>query len=211
MSAITGSTALPAVVVALVAFAGLASACQLPVTSQTMTGGAINAGTMFFVDQLNDDSYAGEGYYDYRARLSADTLAAVFLASVREANRDHLFPRSLRADAGTGADRPDFPARHWTPAPLFSLESETPAASGDSLAWIVTHRAESQVTVVLVRRGPGTASLTIAPHDPSGGLMLTVPRDHAQRNAVEVLREKLFLAVAERFGDDALIDAGRRP
>lgn len=207
MNAPPAGTVLTAMVVAC---AGLVTACQLPITSQTMTGGAINAGTMFFVDQLNDDSYAGEGYYDYRTRLSVDTLAAIFVESVREANRDHLYPESLRADAGTGAERPNFPARHWTPAPLFSLESETPVARGDSLTWIVTHRAESQVAVVLVRRAPGTASLTIAPHDASSGLMLTVPRDHAQRNAVEALRETLFLEVAQRFGDDVLIDAGRR-
>lgn len=223
---------------AVLAAAGATAGCTIPITAQTLTGGAINAGAMLFVDQYNDDAFEGEGTYRYHSELAVDTLAALFEDAVEEANRSHMFPRTapdpapLVADgegdageAGEVADgvvlarssgrawRPDdpprpetFPERQWTPAPLFSIRAGSPEARADTLMWIVTHRASRQVAFLLVPPEDGTAArVAFVPYDPPGDVFLSVPDDHAQRNAVEALHQVFYFAALERFGTDAFV------
>jgi len=215
----------------LAAAAAAAASCTIPITAQTLTGGAINAGAMLFVDQYNDEAFEGEGTYRYHSELDVDTLAALFEAAVEAANRRHMFPAAAPAPAarvtaaGEPADgvvlaraagrawRPDdpprpetFPQRQWTPAPLFSIRAGSPEARGDTLMWIVTHRASRQVAFLLVPPGGGTAArVALVPYDPPGDIFLSVPNDHAQRNAVEALHQAFYFAALERFGRRAFV------
>jgi hypothetical protein len=205
--------------------------CTVPITSQTITSGALNAGALFFVDRHNNE---GEDAYRYHAAVDADQLAATFEAAVEEANHAHLFPparpkghqvaegpRPGGADAaefvsaGAGhAERADpkrpsrrIPDRQWTPAPLFDVEPGSPTARGDTLVWIVTHRATRRVAFLLVPKAGATATkVVIAPYDPPADALLSVPSDHAQRNAVEALHQAFYLAAVARFGPGVFVD-----
>lgn len=215
---------------AVLAAAGVAAGCTIPITAQTLTGGAINAGAMLFVDQYNDGAFEGEGTYRYHSRLAVDTLAALFEDAVEEANRDHMFPRTAPGAAPLVAEedeadgvvlarsagrawrpedppRPEtFSERQWTPAPLFSIRAGSPEARGDTLMWIVTHRASRQVAFLLVPPEEGTAArVALVPYDPPGDVFLSVPNDHAQRNAVEALHQVFYFAALERFGRAAFV------
>ena len=208
-------------------------ACTLPLTTQTLTGGALNAGAMLFVDRYNDEDFQGRGAYRYEAKAGVDTLAAIFEAAIGRANRSHLHrsmtrdgPRSspgrpvssaedgivlARAPAGRRARREDpparetFPQRQWTPSPRYSIPAGSPTARGDTLSWIVTHRSARQVAFLLVgRSGSVATTVAILPYDPPNDVFLSVPTDHAQRNAVETLHETFYFAVAEELGPDVL-------
>lgn len=206
--------------------------CTVPITSQTITSGALNAGALFFVDRHNNE---GEDAYRYLAAVDADQLAATFEAAVEEANHAHLFPRARPkghqvadgprprgadaaefVSAGAGhaehADDPERPSRRtpdrqWTPAPLFDVEPGSPTARGDTLVWIVTHRATRRVAFLLVPKAGATATkVVIAPYDPPADALLSVPSDHAQRNAVEALHQAFYLAAVARFGTGVFVD-----
>lgn len=215
---------------AVVAF-GLSAGCTLPLTTQTLTGGALNAGALLFVDQYNDGDVDGRGAYRYDARASVDTLAAVFEAAVAEANRIHLLqstgrdgrrtdgravaagrdgivfarsPGNRRVRRDDPPPRETFPERQWTPSPRYSIRAESPTVRGDTLSWVVTHRSAREVAFLLVDTGGGTARVAIVPYDPPSDVFLSVPADHAQRNAVETLHETFYFAVAKRLGPDVL-------
>ncbi len=226
-----------AVIIALGAPAG----CTLPLTTQTLTGGALNAGALLFVDQYNDGGFEGRGTYRYVARASVDTLAAIFEDAIEDANRSHLFPvdrpdrnppdarpvaagddgvvlarspGNRRARRDDPPSRETFPERQWTPSPRYTVRAGSPTVRGDTLTWVVTHRSARQVAFLLVGKedAPSTR-VAIAPYDPPSGLFLSVPADHAQRNAVETLHETFYFAVAERLGSDVLttLSGGARP
>lgn len=209
--------------------------CTIPITAQTITGGALNAGALLFVDRYNEGSGDGEGAYAYDVRAGTDTLTALFRLAVADANRRHLFPAAgsepepsaLRDETpvAEGADddvilarapgrawRADdppvpetFPARQWTPAPPFSVHSGSPEARGDTLLWVVTHRAARQVAFVLVPRDDGAASrVAFIPYDPPADVLLSVPSDHAQRNAVEALHQAFYFVAVAHLGREAL-------
>lgn len=199
--------------------------CTIPITAQTITGGALNAGALLFVDRYNEGSGDGEGAHAYDVRAGADTLAALFRLAVADANRRHLFPAadSDPAPAATSDDvvlarapgrgwRDDdppapetFPGRQWTPAPPFSVRSDGPEVRGDTLIWVVTHRAARQVAFVLVPRDGGAASrVAFIPYDPPADVLLSVPSDHAQRNAVETLHQAFYFVAAAHLGPGAL-------
>lgn len=201
--------------VALCFLAGL-SACTVPITSQTITSGALNAGALLFIDRHNNES---EGAYRYNARLPADSLADVFEAAVEAANHAYLFPRAEGAEgseggyaSGAGAHagestRSRIPDRQWTPAPLFDVEPGSPVARGDTLAWVVTHRATRRVAFLLVpRSGTAATRVLITPYDPPADAFLSVPSDHAQRNAVEALHQTFYMAAVAHFGPGVFID-----
>ncbi|MFW6083869.1 MAG: hypothetical protein ACODAA_01505 [Gemmatimonadota bacterium] len=215
---------------AIVALA-LSAGCTLPLTTQTLTGGALNAGALLFVDHYNDD-IESRGAYRYEARAGVDTLAAIFKTAIEEANRAHLFrpregdrprpPERPVAEGGDGvvlarapgnrrARRDDpppsetFPRRQWTPSPRFMIQADSPVVRGDTLKWVVTHRSAREVAFMLVRRsGDGSAHVAIVPYDPPNDVFLSVATDHAQRNAVESLHETFYFAVVERLGPTAL-------
>lgn len=221
---------------AAVAFAAVAGAsgCTIPITAQTVTGGALNAGALLFVDRYNEGIGEGEGAYAYDVRADADTIAALFRRAVADANRRHLFPAAgsdrvapaspddspaaegaeddvILARAPGGAWRSDdppapetFPARQWTPAPPFSLRSASPEARGDTLLWVVTHRAARQVAFVLVPRDGAASRVAFIPYDPPADVLLSVPSDHAQRNAVEALHQAFYFAAVTHLGREAL-------
>lgn len=226
--------------VASTAIAG-AWGCTIPITAQTVTGGALNAGALLFVDRFNEGSGEGEGAHAYDVRAGADTLAALFRLAVADANRRHLFPSTgsdgepeSDPEPATSPDEPltaegaeddvvlarapgrawrtddppvpeTFPARQWTPAPPFSLRSDSPEARGDTLVWVVTHRAARQVAFVLVPRDGGAASrVAFIPYDPPADVLLSVPSDHAQRNAVEALHQAFYFVAVAHLGRDAL-------
>lgn len=201
-----------AVFVAAVA-GGLASlaGCTVPITSQTLTSGALNAGALLFVDRHNDES--GDAYH-YHTVVDADALAGTFEAAVADANHAYLFPPSGRdraraADEGrtSGPTTRRIPDRQWTPAPLFDVEPESPKARGDTLVWIVTHRATRRVAFLLVpRRGTTATEVVIAPYDPPADALLSVPSDHAQRNAIEALHQTFYMAAVARFGTGVFAD-----
>lgn len=229
-------------VAAAVSAAALVAGCTIPITAQTLTGGALNAGALLFIDRINDGSDAAEGSYAYVSELEADTLAALFEAAVEQANRSHMFSRiqpatpTAEADGAGSADaagrvesadgaeraadgvvlaqaagrawRPDDPPRpetfsdrQWTPAPLFSIRAGSPEVRGDTLMWIVTHRASRQAAFLLTPRTEGAATrVAIVPYDPPADVFLSVPEDHAQRNAVEALHQAFYFAARARFG-----------
>lgn len=223
-----GTFRVPATVVAAACAAVWAAGCTIPITAQTLTGGALNAGALLFIDQINDGSDAAEGSYAYVSELEADTLASLFEAAVEEANRSHMYVRdpseatpAVESDGADGvtdgvvlaqaagrAWRPDDPPRpetfsdrQWTPAALFSIRAGSPEVRGDTLMWIVTHRASRQAAFLLTRRGDGSAThVAIVPYDPPADVFLSVPDDHAQRNAVEALHQAFYFAARERFG-----------
>lgn len=214
---------------------GPASACTLPLTTQTLTGGALNAGAVLFVDRYNDEGFEGRGAYRYEADASVDTLAAIFEAAIARANRSYLHRSTTRhappstgrsgssaedgvvlarAPGGRRARREDpparetFPRRQWTPSPRYSIRAGSPVVNGDTLSWVVTHRSARQVAFLLVRRGGGVAAtVAILPYDPPNDVFLSVPSDHAQRNAVETLHETFFFAVADHLGPEVLTSA----
>lgn len=220
---------------AILSFA-LSAGCTLPLTTQTLTGGALNAGALLFVDQYNDGDFAGRGAYSYDARASAGTLAAVFEAAVRKANRTD-FARSTGRDGRPPAGRPvaededgvvfarspgsrrarrddppateTFPKRQWTPSPRYSIRAGSPEVRGDTLTWIVTHRSSRQVAFLLVAEDEELTHVAIMPYDPPSDVFLSVPSDHAQRNAVETLHETFYFAVAERLGSGTLTSSSR--
>lgn len=212
---------------------GGAWGCTIPITAQTITGGALNAGALLFVDRYNDGTGEGEGSHAYDVRAGADTLAALFRLAVADANRRHLFPaagsdpdaaatpdltaegtdddiilarapgRAWRADDPPAPET--FPARQWTPAPPFSLRSDSPEARGDTLLWVVTHRAARQVAFVLVPRdGDAASRVMFIPYDPPADVLLSVPSDHAQRNAVEALHQAFYFVAVTYLGREAL-------
>lgn len=237
-----GSPRAPAALVAAVCAAVWTAGCTIPITAQTLTGGALNAGALLFIDQINDGSDAAEGSYAYVSALEADSLAALFEAAVEEANRSHMFSRPATdarptaeaggAGAADGAARasdgvvlaraagrawrPDDPPRpetfsdrQWTPAPLFSIRAGSPEARGDTLMWIVTHRASRQAAFLLTSRTDGSATrVAIVPYDPPADVFLSVPEDHAQRNAVEALHQAFYFAARARFGPGVFGSAG---
>ena len=181
--------------------------CTIPVTAQTLTGGALNAGALFLVDERNDD-YDGDGTYRYEARVELDTLAAVFETAVATANRAHMFPpiASERSDAASRKGL--VPRRQWTPVPPFSLRGGDPEVHGDTVSWVVTHRARRRVSFRLVgHSGRRRTTVLMAPYEPPGDVLLSVAQDHAQRNAVEALREVFYFAAVGRLGPDALLVA----
>ena len=218
----------------------LASGCTIPITAQTITGGALNAGALLFVDRHNEGS--GEGSYAYHVRAGRDTLAAIFEAAVERANREHLFPpstprspsapapRARRPSADREADgvilarapgrawRPDdpptpeaFSERQWTPEPLFGTREGSPEARGDTLLWVVTHRAGRQVAFRLASEaGSAVTRVALVPHEPPADVLTSVPTDHAQRNAVEALHQVFYLAVREHLGPAAFAGARER-
>ncbi|MFW6088868.1 MAG: hypothetical protein ACODAB_03880 [Gemmatimonadota bacterium] len=221
----------PGLAVVACAVVAAASGCTIPITAQTITGGALNAGALLFVDRYNEGTGEGEGAYAYDVRAGADTVAALFRLAVADANRRQLFaaagsdPGSRPVpSAGSAADdvilarapgrgwRDDdppepetFPARQWTPAPPFSVRSGSPEARGDTLFWVVTHRAARQVAFVLVPRDGGAASrVAFIPYDPPAEVLLSVPSDHAQRNAVEALHQAFYFVAVEHLGREAL-------
>jgi hypothetical protein len=209
---------------ALAAVAG-ASGCTIPITAQTITGGALNAGALLFVDRYNEGS---DGAHSYDVDAGADTLAALFRAAISDANRAGLFPRPERAEAspvrpseGVRADGDDvilarapgrawraddppapetFPGRQWTPAPQFSIRAGSPETRGDTLLWVVTHRAARQVAFILVPRGDAATRVAFVPYDPPADVLLSVPSDHAQRNAVEALHQAFYFMALEHLG-----------
>ena len=211
--------------------------CTIPITAQTITGGALNAGALMFVDRYNEDAGDG-GAHAYDVRAGADTLAALFRLAIGDANRRDLFPaagsdidpsasrdatpaaasaegdddvvlahapgRAWRADDPPAPET--FPARQWTPAPPFSVRSDSPEARGDTLLWVVTHRAARQVAFVLVPREGGAASrVAFIPYDPPAAVLLSVPSDHAQRNAVEALHQAFYFVAVRHLGREALV------
>lgn len=213
------------------------SGCTIPITAQTITGGALNAGALLLVDRHNEGSGEGEGSHAYDVRADADTLAALFRVAIADANRVHLSPRAVsdsaptpvvsseRAPRAAGAVddvilarapgrawRPDdppapetFPGRQWTPAPQFSVRAGSPQVRGDTLLWVVTHRAARQVAFVLVSRGgAGATRVAFVPYDPPADVVLSVPSDHAQRNAVEALHQAFYFVALEHLGPDAV-------
>lgn len=211
------------------------SGCTIPITAQTITGGALNAGALLFVDQYNGGDGEAEGSHAYDVRADADTLAALFRVAIADANRAQLSPRAAsgpdpRAVAASErapqaaeddvilarapgrawrpADPPapeTFPGRQWTPAPQFSVRAGSPQVRGDTLLWVVTHRAARQVAFVLVSRdGVAATRVTFAPYDPPADVLLSVPSDHAQRNAVEALHQAFYFVVLEHLGRDAV-------
>ncbi len=214
---------------------GGAWGCTIPITAQTITGGALNAGALLFVDRYNEGTGEGEGSHAYDVRAGADTLAALFRLAVADANRRQLFPAAgsdpdavASSDETLTAEGPEddvvlarapgrawrtddppapetFPARQWTPAPPFSLRSGSPEARGDTLLWVVTHRAARQVAFVLVPRDDGAASrVAFIPYDPPADVLLSVPSDHAQRNAVEALHQAFYFVAVAHLGREAL-------
>lgn len=219
--------------VACIAVTAIAAGCTIPITAQTITGGALNAGAMFMVDRLNDESATGAGRYDYLVDASAAELTEIFEAAVADANRRHMFPdrgdraasesppaiaedgdgvvlASRRGRPARRGDPPEpetFPDRQWTPSPMFGFRGDAPEARGDTLLWVVTHRAERQVAFLLVPRGKDGRSaptrVALMPYDPPADVFLSVPADHAQRNAVEALHQAFYFAVTERLGDGA--------
>lgn len=210
--------------------------CTIPITAQTITGGALNAGALLFVDRYNEDTGEGEAAHAYDVRADPDTLAALFRFAVADANRRHLFPAarsdpdpasSSAAEAPTSGTAEDdvvlarapgrgwrdddppppetFPGRQWTPAPPFSVRSGGPEVRGDTLIWVVTHRAARQVAFVLVPRDGGAASrVAFIPYDPPADVLLSVPSDHAQRNAVEALHQAFYFVAVAHLGPGAL-------
>jgi hypothetical protein len=46
----------------------------------------------------------------------------------------------------------------------------------------------------------------IAPYDPPADALLSVPSDHAQRNAVEALHQTFYMAAVARFGPGVFVD-----
>jgi hypothetical protein len=212
------------------ATAACTSGCTIPITVQTITGGALNAGALLFVDRYNEGSGEGEGSHAYDVRAGADTLASLFRVAIAEANRAHLFPGAVAdpspgpsasperestveaagdevilARAPRGAWRADdppapetFPGRQWTPAPQFSVRAGSPEVRGDTLLWVVTHRAVRQVAFVLVPRdGVAATRVAFLPYDPPADVLLSVPSDHAQRNAVEALHQAFYFVALE--------------
>lgn len=222
----------PAWLAATLLASGLSAVCTLPLTTQTLTGGALNAGAILFVDRYNDGDSEGRGAYRYEARASVDTLTAVFEAAIEEANRSHLFrsgedrsPRHADRPVAAGRDgivlarspgnrraRADdppawetFPQRQWTPSPRYAVRAGSPTVHGDTLSWVVTHRSARQVAFLLVEReGSAATTVAIVPYDPPNDVFLSVPTDHAQRNAVETLHETFYFAVVERLGAEVL-------
>lgn len=221
-------------VVVLLASAACTSGCTIPITAQTITGGALNAGALLFVDRYNEGSGEGEGSYAYEVRAGADTLAALFRSTIDDANHAHLVPRAVPYPAASASSeqaptaeaagddvilarapgrawRPSdppapetFPGRQWTPAPQFSVRAGSPEVRGDTLLWVVTHRAARQVAFVLVPRdGVAATRVTFAPYDPPADVLLSVPSDHAQRNAVEELHQAFYFVALEHLGRNA--------
>lgn len=215
---------------AIIAF-GLSVGCTLPLTTQTLTGGALNAGALLFVDHYNDGGFEGRGTYRYVAHAGVDTLAAIFEAAIEDANRSHLFPAAEQSGhppeerpVAAGEDgivlarlpgnrraRPDdpparetFPARQWTPSPRYTVRAGSPIVLGDTLTWIVTHRSNRQVAFRLVENDSVSTRVSIVAYDPPNDVFLSVPADHAQRNAVETLHEIFHFAVVERLGSGVL-------
>lgn len=217
---------------AMLAASVCATGCTIPITAQTITGGALNAGALLLVDQYNDGAGEGDGSHAYDIRADADTLAALFRVAIGEANRAYLFPTTVSETsppsddvpaAGRGEDdvilarapgrawRPDdppapetFPGRQWTPAPLFSVRPGGPEVRGDTLLWVVTHRAVRQAAFALVPRESGAATrVALVPYDPPTEILLSVPSDHAQRNAVEALHQAFYFTVLEHLGPGA--------
>lgn len=222
--------------------AAVAAGCTIPITAQTLTGGAINAGAMLFVDRYND-GYEGNGAYHYFVAAERDTLAALFEAAVAEANLAHMFPAAPREPAPAPPDaepvegeegdgvvlarasrrgwRPEdppapetFSERQWTPAPLFTIRAQSPEARGDTLMWVVTHRASRQAAFLLIsREGVPATRVALVPYDPPSDVFLSVPDDHAQRNAVEALHQVFWFAARDRLGPDVfggdLAEVGR--
>jgi hypothetical protein len=209
-----------------------ATGCTIPITAQTITGGALNVGAMLFVDRYNEGSGEGEGSHAYDVRARSDTLAALFEAALAEANRAHLFPRAAAHPAPQPDDVPaggragddvilarapgrawrtddppapeTFPGRQWTPAPLFSVRAGSPEVRGDTLLWVVTHRAARQVAFLLVPGDGGAATrVALLPYDPPADVLLSVPSDHAQRNAVEALHQAFYFVALEHLGPGA--------
>ena len=216
---------------ALAALATVAgtSGCTIPITAQTITGGALNAGALLFVDRYNEGS---EGTHTYDVRAGADTRATLFLAAITVANRAHLFPRPApeaspsRSSDNAPADGDDvilarapgrawraddppapetFPGRQWTPAPQFSIRAGSPEARGDTLLWVVIHRAARQVAFILLPRDDHATRVAFVPYDPPADVLMSVPSDHAQRNAVEALHQAFYFKALEHLGRETLI------
>lgn len=219
------SRSLPVRALLALAATTVASGCTIPITAQTITGGALNAGALLFVDRYNEGS--GEATYTYHVRAGPDTLAALFESAVERANREHMFParrRPAAADRETDgvilarapgrAWRPDdppapeaFPERHWTPEPLFSPRTGSPEVRGDTLLWVVTHRAGRRATFQLVSgEGSAVTRVVLSPHEPPADVLTSVPADHAQRNAVEALHQVFYFALREHLGPVVLLD-----
>jgi len=208
----------------------VAAGCTIPITAQTITGGALNAGALLLVDRYNERS--GEGSYVYYVRADRDSLAAMFEAAVERANHEHLFPRSrppnvagdhapdgvLLARAPRRAWRPDdppppetFPGRQWTPEPLFSVRAGSPEARGDTLVWVVTHRAGRQAAFELAPGRGDATRVSLVPYEPPADVLTSVPSDHAQRNAVEALHQTFRQAVSQRLGPGAIVQPQAPP
>lgn len=110
--------------------------------------------------------------------------------------------------------RPEtFPERQWTPRPRFEIRVDSPIARGDTLVWVVTHRGARQAAFYVVPEAatpdwPARTRVAFRPWNPPADLFLSVPTDHAQRNAVEELHALYVSEIARRLGPDALERTG---
>lgn len=179
----------------------------VPINPLTLQGLALNAIAFARLNYINHQSYKGEGYFKFIQGTDLLTVNNLVLYVVDSGNNKYTFPSFFNDSAPprTPANPPKVrenivPRIEAAPVPYFEIDNRHSRLLKDSLFYVVTVQGYKKVAVIATASdNPVGVSITILPFRPNRGIFLTVPEDHAQINAVEIVEKALHMASRSRF------------